>query len=94
VTLSEAVLSLREDAEASQRDFARMLGVSLFSLQKYEGGRSLEPEARLLVALMVRALERSRSDLAAFFEGQLIAALDPPSGFEVTVRRAKGKRHE
>jgi len=92
MTLSEAVLSLREDADASQRDFARMVGLSLFSLQKYEGGRSLEPEARLLVALMARAMERSRSDLAAFFERELTAALNPPPGWEITIRQSRAKR--
>ena len=78
----------------SQRDFARMLGISFSALQKYEGGRFADPDPRMMMAFLARAMDQSRSDEAAVFERELIMTLNPPPGFavEINVKRTGGKR--
>jgi hypothetical protein len=93
VAAREAVRRLRVHAGENQRYFASMLGISFSAFQKYETGRSYVPDSRLLVAFLARAIDQSRSDLAAVFKRELIAVLSPPRGFrvEVTVKAIKGK---
>lgn len=92
MTFSQAVRRLREHAELSQKAFGRTTGLSLFSVQKFEAGRSLEPDGRSLVALMANALDQSRPDLAAFFEHALIDALALPPGWKITTSHSGVKR--
>jgi hypothetical protein len=94
MNLSQAVCSLRAHAGETQRNFARMLGMSFFGLQKYEHGGPQTPDPRLLTAFLTAAISHSRPDLATVFERELLSIMKPPRGFsiEIKVKQEKGKQ--
>jgi len=69
--IMDAIRELRKSAEMSQTTLAVTLGISLPTIQRYEGQKAPQPEA--LAQFYRFAIDNGRLDLALFFRD---AALD------------------
>ena len=66
MTTAKAISMLREKLGSTQEQFAKKLGVSLFSVSRYEGGRP--PSRKIMKNLAGLAAEQNLDDIREFFE--------------------------